>query len=108
VTPNASPQNLALVLGLSFFFGLAYEEFYAQRALYRPGGVRTFPLLALLGLGLYLVEPTHAVGFSTGLLVLGAWLFAWYHSHVKAEGSDSPPPAEGAAASSGMAKTLCQ
>jgi len=103
VTPNASPQNLALVLGLSFFFGLAYEEFYAQRALYRPGGVRTFPLLALLGLGLYLVDPTHAVAFSAGLLVLGAWLFAWYRSHVKADGPDSPPPAEAAAAPSAAA-----
>jgi hypothetical protein len=82
VTPNASPQNLALILGLSFFFGLAYEDFYAQRALYRPGGVRTFPLLALLGAGLYLVEPAHALAFSAGLLVLGAWLHAWYRSHV--------------------------
>jgi uncharacterized membrane protein (DUF4010 family) len=103
VTPNASPQNLALVLGLSFFFGLAYEEFYTRRALYRPGGVRTFPLLALLGLGLYLVDPTRAVAFSAGLLILGAWLFAWYRVHIKAEGPDNPPDTEAAAAPSGTA-----
>jgi uncharacterized membrane protein (DUF4010 family) len=103
VTPSASPENLVLVLGLSFFFGLAYEEFYARRALYRPGGVRTFPLLALLGLGLYLVEAAHAVAFSAGLLILGAWLFAWYHAHVQAAPVGSPPTAEAAAAPSAAA-----
>jgi uncharacterized membrane protein (DUF4010 family) len=107
VTPNASPQNLALILGLSFFFGLAYEDFYAQRALYRPGGVRTFPLLALLGAGLYLIEPAHALAFSAGLLVLGAWLYAWYRSHVTpgpvGASPSSPPPVDAEAESSGAA-----
>jgi uncharacterized membrane protein (DUF4010 family) len=107
MTPNASPQDLALILGLSFFFGLAYEEFYAQRALHRPGGVRTFPLLALLGAGLYLIEPAHAVVFTAGLLVLGAWLHAWYRSRVQVESpdaaADSSPPAEAEAAPTGTA-----
>jgi uncharacterized membrane protein (DUF4010 family) len=43
-----------------------------------PGGVRTFPLLALTGAALYLLEPAHAIAFSAGLLALGAWLFAYY------------------------------
>jgi hypothetical protein len=41
-----SVTSLALLLGLSFFFGLAFEDFYAQGGTRRPGGVRTFPLLA--------------------------------------------------------------
>jgi hypothetical protein len=45
--------NLALLLGLSLFFGLAFEEFYAHQRT-QPGGVRTFPLLALAGAMLYL------------------------------------------------------
>lgn len=74
------PENLALVLGLSFFFGLAFEEFYIKNPKKRPGGVRTFPLLALSGGGLYLIEPVHAAAFCVGLLVLGAWLYAYYQA----------------------------
>jgi hypothetical protein len=38
--------NLALLLGLSLYFGLAFEELQAQQGRNQPGGVRTFPLLA--------------------------------------------------------------
>jgi len=48
--------NLALLLGLSLFFGLAFEEFQAHQGRTQPGGVRTFPLLALAGAMLYLLE----------------------------------------------------
>ena len=48
--PATTPiVSLLLLLGLGFFFGLAYEEFYARLNQKRPGGVRTFPLLALTG-----------------------------------------------------------
>jgi uncharacterized membrane protein (DUF4010 family) len=77
-----APERLALLLGLSFFFGLAFEEFYAKAARSRPGGVRTFPLLAVAGAGLYLVEPARALGFAAGLLVLGAWLYGYYVEHL--------------------------
>ena len=50
----ASPiMNLLLVLGLGFFFGLAFEEFYARDGQARPGGIRSFPLLSLGGALLY-------------------------------------------------------
>ncbi len=84
------PENLALALGLSFFFGLAFEEFYVRNPKKRPGGVRTFPLLALSGAGLYLLDPAHAAAFCAGLLVLGAWLYAYYH----ARWSEETPAAE--------------
>jgi uncharacterized membrane protein (DUF4010 family) len=107
VTLNVSPQQLALILGLSFFFGLAYEDFYARRALYRPGGVRTFPLLALLGTGLYLVEPAHALAFSAGLLVVGAWLYAWYRARVRLERPDTAPESGAVTGGAGLMGPVC-
>lgn len=83
MTQNLPPQTLVLILGLSFFLGLAYEDFYARRGLRRPGGVRTFPLLALLGTVLYVVDPVHVLAFTAGLLVLGSWLYAWYRRRTR-------------------------
>src|SRR5690349_7619381 len=83
--------NLALLLGLSFFFGLAFEEFYRNNGEERPGGIRTFPLLAIGGGVLYLLDPQRLLPFTAGLLVLGAWLFAFYRDRVSLrEGKDEP------------------
>jgi uncharacterized membrane protein (DUF4010 family) len=70
-----------LLLGLGLFFGLAFEEFQAQTPA-RPGGVRTFPLLALAGGLLYRLDPGHLLPLSAGLLVLGAWLTVFYRRHI--------------------------
>jgi uncharacterized membrane protein (DUF4010 family) len=72
------PEQFLLVLGLSFFFGLAFEEFHRQSPLKPPGGIRTFPLLSLLGTGLYVVSPHYPLVLAVGALVLGAWLFLYY------------------------------
>jgi uncharacterized membrane protein (DUF4010 family) len=77
-----SPANVALLLGLSFFLGLAYEDFFNRTNTRRPGGVRTFPMLALVGGVLYLFDPAHFIPFTGGLLVLGAWLFVYYQKHL--------------------------
>ena len=77
-----SPTSVALLLGLSFFLGLAFEEFFAHTDERRPGGIRTFPLLALGGGSLYLFDPVHFIPFTGGLLVLGAWLVVYYSAHV--------------------------
>ncbi|HYM03309.1 MAG TPA: hypothetical protein VET85_10210, partial [Stellaceae bacterium] len=53
--------NLALLLGLSFFFGLAFEEFHRHSGERRPGGIRTFPLLAVSGGMLYLLDSQHLI-----------------------------------------------
>jgi uncharacterized membrane protein (DUF4010 family) len=81
---NAAPSavSLGLLLGLSFFLGLAFEDFFAQAPTKRPGGIRTFPLLALAGGILYLFDPVHLVPFTGGLLVLGAWLAVFYSVHI--------------------------
>jgi uncharacterized membrane protein (DUF4010 family) len=72
-----------LLLGLGFFFGLAFEEFHAQAEQSRPGGVRSFPLLALAGGLLYRLDTQHLLPLSVGLLVLGAWLTCYYWRHVE-------------------------
>jgi len=71
-----------LLLGLSFFLGLAYEDFFAPSKQGRPGGIRTFPMLALAGGVLYQFEPQHLIPFTGGLLVLGGWLIIYYYHHV--------------------------
>jgi hypothetical protein len=49
MTLDTPIARFLLVLGLGFFFGLAFEEFHARAKQARPGGVRSFPLLALTG-----------------------------------------------------------
>lgn len=75
--------SVALLFGLSFFLGLAFEGFFGRANTKQPGGVRTFPMLALAGGLLYLLDPIHFVPFTGGLVVLGAWLFAYYQGHLR-------------------------
>jgi uncharacterized membrane protein (DUF4010 family) len=77
-----SPVSIALLLGLSFFLGLAFEDFFAQSTRRRPGGIRTFPMLALAGGVLYLLDPAHFIPFTAGLVILGAWLVIYYRAYV--------------------------
>jgi uncharacterized membrane protein (DUF4010 family) len=75
--------SVALLLALSLFLGLAFEDFFARTDTKRPGGIRTFPMLAFAGGVLYLFDPVHFVPFTGGLLVLGAWLVTYYRGHVR-------------------------
>lgn len=83
---DASAERFALLFGLSLFFGFAFEEFYSERPEPLPGGVRTFPLLALAGGVLYLLDSYHAA-FVAGLLIVGAWIYA----HVRARARAAQP-----------------
>jgi uncharacterized membrane protein (DUF4010 family) len=87
-----SPASVALLLGLSFFLGLAFEDFFAQSR--RPGGIRTFPMLALGGGVLYLLDPSRFVPFTAGLLVLGGWLIVYYWAYVGAAEKQGEPQGE--------------
>jgi len=77
-----SLTGVALLLGLSLFLGLAFEDFFGRTNTKRPGGIRTFPMLAFGGGVLYLFDPTHFIPFTGGLIVLGAWLAIFYRQHV--------------------------
>ncbi|MGA3307460.1 MAG: DUF4010 domain-containing protein [Xanthobacteraceae bacterium] len=84
-----SLTSVGLLLGLSLFLGLAFEEFFARTK--RPGGIRTFPMLALAGGVLYLFDPVRFVPFTAGLIVLGAWLAVFYRQHVGERDEDGEP-----------------
>jgi len=90
---SATPlyERLGLLLGLSFFLGLAFEEFFAQGGAKPPGGIRTFPLLALTGGILYLFDPVHFIPYTGGLLVLGAWLVVFYREHIRERDEQGKP-----------------
>ncbi|HVA37510.1 MAG TPA: DUF4010 domain-containing protein [Candidatus Dormibacteraeota bacterium] len=76
-------QHLALLLGLTLFFGFAFEEFYAAALPNRPGGIRTFPLLGLLGAALFEAAPASALAFTAGLALVGAWTFVYYRARIE-------------------------
>jgi uncharacterized membrane protein (DUF4010 family) len=82
MTTTVPITGFLLLLGLGFFFGLAFEEFYARGGQARPGGVRSFPLLALAGGLLYRLDSTRLLPLTAGLVVLGAWLTCHYWRHI--------------------------
>jgi len=77
LTPVELASRLALVIGLAVFLGLAFEETYKSEQRAIPGGIRSFPMLAMAGAMLYLIEPAHALAFVAGLPVVAAWLYAF-------------------------------
>lgn len=95
-----NPERLVAMLALSFFFGLAFEEYFASSHIKPPGGVRTFPLLALIGTLLYALDPDHKSLVIVGLVVLGLWLAVYYrarlsHGHpANDDGSENASEAE--------------
>ncbi|TAL03251.1 MAG: DUF4010 domain-containing protein [Rhodospirillaceae bacterium] len=87
LTPIELAGRLSLALAMAIFVGLAFEEIYKHEERDVPGGVRTFPMLALGGTMLYLVDPDHALAFVAGLLGLAAWLYAY----VRAKSTAAAP-----------------
>ena len=77
-----------MAVGLAVFMGLAFEETYKKDERSSPGGIRTFPMLAMGGATLYLIEPAHALAFVAGLLGLAAWL----HAYLRAAPQTPEPP----------------
>jgi len=76
--------EIALVLFLSFLIGLEREEQKVTSEQYRFGGVRTFPLLGLLGYALCLFSQGSLLLPAVGLAVVGAFL--WQSFRHKLEG----------------------
>jgi hypothetical protein len=77
LAPLELAGRLALAFGLAVFLGLAFEEVYKREDRSSPGGVRTFPMLAVSGAMLYLIESQRALAFIAGLLALALWLHAY-------------------------------
>ena len=70
--------KIILVLFLSFLVGLEREEHKAAAGSYSFGGVRTFPLIALLGYSIALLSGSQLLPVTIGFLVIGAFLLLSY------------------------------
>jgi uncharacterized membrane protein (DUF4010 family) len=78
-----SGAQIVLVLALSFLIGLEREEHKVDSEEYRFGGVRTFPLLGLLGYSLCLLSGGNLLFPAVGLGVVGAFLWQSYRHKIE-------------------------
>jgi uncharacterized membrane protein (DUF4010 family) len=70
--------KIVLVLFLSFLIGLEREEHKANNTSYSFGGVRTFPLIGLIGYSLALLAGTQLLPLTIGFLVIAGFLMLSY------------------------------
>jgi uncharacterized membrane protein (DUF4010 family) len=81
--------QILLVLFLSFLIGLEREEHSAAGKYFSFGGVRTFPLIGLIGYSVALVSGPQVLPVTMGFLVVGGFLLiSYWHklSSVEAAG----------------------
>jgi uncharacterized membrane protein (DUF4010 family) len=82
--------KIILVLFLSFVVGLEREEHHAESNSfpgYAFGGVRTFPLLGLIGYALSLVSGENLIPPTIGFAVIGAFLWLSYQHKLSTNAS---------------------
>ena len=78
--------KIVLVLFLSFLVGLEREEHKTAAGAYSFGGVRTFPLIALLGYSIALLSGPQLLPVTIGFLVVGGFLLlSYWHKLARAE-----------------------
>jgi len=70
--------RILLVLFLSFLIGLEREEHKAAGTGYAFGGVRTFPLIGLVGYSLAAISSTQMLPVTVGFLVVAGFLLLSY------------------------------
>ena len=78
--------KIVLVLFLSFLIGLEREEHKAAAGSYSFGGVRTFPLIGLIGYSIALLSGTQLLPLTVGFFVVAAFLLlSYWHKLSRAE-----------------------
>jgi uncharacterized membrane protein (DUF4010 family) len=70
--------KIVLVLFLSFLIGFEREEHKAAIGYYGFGGVRTFPLIGLIGYSVALLSGAQLIPLTLGFLVVGSFLLLSY------------------------------
>ena len=70
--------KIILVLFLSFLVGIEREEHKATTEHYGFGGVRTFPLIGLIGYSVALLSGNQLLPLTVGFLVVGSFLLLSY------------------------------
>jgi uncharacterized membrane protein (DUF4010 family) len=84
--------KIVLVLFLSFLIGVEREEHKTAGGSYSFGGVRTFPLIGLIGYSIALLAGSQLLPVTLGFLVVGGFLLlSYWHklSRVEAAGVTS-------------------
>jgi uncharacterized membrane protein (DUF4010 family) len=78
--------KIILVLFLSFLIGLEREDHKAKGGTYSFGGVRTFPLIGLIGYSIALLSGAQLLPLTVGFLVIaGFLLLSYWHKLSSAE-----------------------
>lgn len=81
--------RMGLAVAMAFVMGLAFEGVYKRAERTSPGGIRTFPMLSLIGILLYLLAPKTLVPCVAGIGAVSIWLYA----HIRSEPlRDTPSP----------------
>ena len=90
--PPPEALKIVIVLVLSFLIGLEREERKAEGN-YSFGGVRTFPLIGLVGYAVALLSRDQLLPLSIGFAVVGAFLLMSYRHKLSAaaQGPAEPP-----------------
>ncbi len=78
--------KIVLVLSLSFLIGLEREEHMAGAELYSFGGVRTFPLIGLIGYALAFLSGGQLLPVTLGFAVVGGFLMLSYWHKLSTAG----------------------
>ena len=81
--PPPEAMKILIVLVLSFLIGLEREEHKVDGD-YSFGGVRTFPLIGLVGYAVALLSKDQLVPLSIGFAVVGAFLLMSYRHKLSA------------------------
>jgi len=79
--------QIVLVLFLSFLIGLEREEHRAAGGNYSFGGVRTFPLIGLVGYSAALIAGTQILPLAIAFLVVAGFLLLSYWHKISAAGT---------------------
>ncbi|MGB8769806.1 MAG: MgtC/SapB family protein [Candidatus Korobacteraceae bacterium] len=79
--------KILLVLFLSFLIGLEREEHKVGAAKYSFGGVRTFPLIGLIGYLAALLSGPELVPLTVGFLIIAAFLWLSYWHKLSTSGT---------------------
>ncbi|MDE3201416.1 MAG: MgtC/SapB family protein [Acidobacteriota bacterium] len=79
----ADGVKIFIVLFLSFLIGLEREEHKAAGTHYSFGGIRTFPLIGLIGYALALLCGTQLLPFMVGFLTVASFMLLSYWHKLK-------------------------
>ena len=83
--------KIVLVLFLAFLIGLEREEHKASETHYSFGGIRTYPLIALIGYSISLLTGSQNVGEVLGFIAIAGFLMlSYWHKVTSREATEKP------------------